>query len=1351
MKNTKSKDELLAELAEMRQRLAELEGGTFDAEKGRKETGFRGDGANFRAIVENSTQGILVYRGTKLLFVNKGIANILGYEQPDEMLKMDSMIQLAASYEVERLGNYYQAREKGLLAPDQCEYDALHRDGSIIALHQADTVIRWGDQPAIFSIITDITDRKQAERELRESAERGKRQRNAIVKLTLDDEHTSADLKHSYEKVCEILSETISVARASIWELSEDGQELRCLDLFERGSDVHSAGQILNARDIPKYFNAIKTESRIYAEDVQNDPRTNELTEGYLKPLGITSMLDAGIVIEGKLVGVVCCEHIGEMRKWHPDEESFVSTVAAFVAQLIVEEERDRAEETLRNSEAHLRTLIETIPDLVWLKDLDGVYLSCNPEFVRFSVPRGAEIIGKTDYDFFSKEEADAFRQNDLDVMESKQASLYEELATTIDGEQTKVFETIKTPMLNEKDEIVGVLGIARDITGRKKIEEKIQRQADRAKALASLSNLLTQAGHDYQLMLDTVVYNCAELIGDGASVFLYSPENEFLEVAAVYNRDPAAIEIFKKEFSARPIHVSEGTYAKVIEEKRPVLVEAVPLESLVNNPEYERRDYMRLLPLYSMMLAPLRVQGRILGIIGMGRHAPGKNYTSSDLIFLQDIADRSALAMLNAQIYHELQQELNERKLAEQALSFSEKKFSGAFHSSPVMMTLEDEDHRLVDANQAFCDALGYSREEVLGRTVADLNLWVEPDDANMVRKLAQEQKGLKNVEIPFRRRSGEIGVALTSSEKFETNNVIYELSSGLDITERKQMEDRLFEEKELAQVTLHSIGDAVITTNVDAQIEYLNPIAEKLTGWKTEDAFGRNLAEVFHVISEETRQPVIDPVKRCLQEDRVVGLANHSILIGRDGQEYSINDSAAPIRNRQGKSIGAVLVFHDISEERRLSLQVAHDAKHDSLTGLVNRREFEKRLERALKSAKERNVSHILCYLDMDQFKIVNDTAGHAAGDEMLKQISGLLSDSFRQRDTVARLGGDEFGLLVENCQLDDAMAICDKILTEINQFLFVWDDNRFHIGASIGVVPITPDKENIGQLLSQADIACYAAKDLGRNRVCVYEVEDAETIQRHSAILQAARMRDAITRNQFQLYCQPIAFLADEYPNFRIYEVLLRMVNDENELVPPSVFIPPAERYGLMQDIDQWVVRQTFSVMSSHNIGTMQVAINLSGNSLDDENFLKYVAQQFDEFSIHPNQICFEITETAAIQHLNKAQKFIQNFRERGGKIALDDFGSGFSSFRYLQSLPVDYIKIDGAFVSEMLSNPGHQAMVEAITSLAHTLGIHVIAEHATNQATVDRLREIGVEGIQGYGIGYPTPVDVAWKAR
>ncbi len=575
--------------------------------------------------------------------------------------------------------------------------------------------------------------------------------------------------------------------------------------------------------------------------------------------------------------------------------------------------------------------------------------------------------------------------------------------------------------------------------------------------------------------------------------------------------------------------------------------------------------------------------------------------------------------------------------------------------------------------------------------------------------------------------------------------------IGSVKDITERKRMEEMLFEEKERAQVTLHSIGDAVIRASIDSKVEYLNPVAENLTGWKLEDALGMPLDRVFRIIDETSRQPVANPVERCLQEGRIVGLANHTLLVRRDGQEFSIADSAAPIYDRYGDVIGVVLVFHDVTEERRLSRQVAHDAMHDSLTGLVNRREFEKRLERALFNTRQQNHMHILCYLDLDHFKIVNDTAGHEAGDAFLKEIARLVVGMFRQRDTFARLGGDEFGLLLENCHLDQALVICNEIKAKIRGFPFVWAGHGFQIGVSIGVVPVTPGKESVSQLLSQADIACYSAKDLGRDRIYVYHDEDSETIQRRSEILQAARIRDVIANDQFRLFCQPIVKAAGEKRGFAQFEVLLRMVDLNENLVLPSAFIPSAERYGLMNTIDRWVIRQTLRTLAGYDFENMLVNINLSGNSLGDENLLDFVLAQLKEFSIPPGQICFEITETAAIHHLEKAQRFITPFRGQGGRIALDDFGTGFSSFRYLKSLPVDYIKIDGVFVSDMLSNPGDHLMVEAITHIAHTLGIQVIAEHASTQQIIDCLEEIGVDYVQGYGSGLPVPVEQAWRKK
>ena len=573
-----------------------------------------------------------------------------------------------------------------------------------------------------------------------------------------------------------------------------------------------------------------------------------------------------------------------------------------------------------------------------------------------------------------------------------------------------------------------------------------------------------------------------------------------------------------------------------------------------------------------------------------------------------------------------------------------------------------------------------------------------------------------------------------------------LFSLYMEQQLRERERIQEELFEEKERAQVTLDSIGDAVITTDHYGHVKYLNPVAEELTGWVAKDAYNQPLGRVFQIINEVNRKPISDPVERCLAEGNVIGLANHTVLIRRDGREFSIDDSAAPIRNRENQIIGVVLVFHDVTEARRLQRQMAYDATHDTLTGLVNRREFETRLERCLTSAKQRHLQHTLCYLDLDQFKVINDTVGHIAGDEMLKQVSRLLSGMFRHRDTLARLGGDEFGLLLENCPMEKAIEAANKIIDQLSAYQFMWEGQSFRVGVSIGIVSINDQTPNIAQALSEADVACYTAKDLGRGRFHVYQAEDIETAQRHGEILQAVQLRDAIDKDLFQLYFQPIVPLVENNAHVQYYELLLRLKGDDNQVILPNTFIPSAERYGLMSSIDRWVLQTALSTLANQlSDRKLRLSINLSGNSLNDETLLDFVQAQFNQYSIPPEWICFEITETAAIQNLSRAQYFVSEVRRLGAQVALDDFGSGLSSFRYLKTLSVDYLKIDGSFVKDMLESQSDKAMVTAIHQVGHTMGIYTIAEHVEQQEIIQQLQEMGVDYAQGYALGYPKPFE------
>ncbi|MBZ0106849.1 MAG: EAL domain-containing protein [Sulfuricella denitrificans] len=564
-------------------------------------------------------------------------------------------------------------------------------------------------------------------------------------------------------------------------------------------------------------------------------------------------------------------------------------------------------------------------------------------------------------------------------------------------------------------------------------------------------------------------------------------------------------------------------------------------------------------------------------------------------------------------------------------------------------------------------------------------------------------------------------------------------------DREQRSRFEKSLFEEKERAQITLQSIGDAVITTDTQGHIEFLNPVAEELTGWKTEEACGMPLAKVFHIINENTRTEIENPVDLALRGNRIVGLANHTVLIRRDGREFSIEDSAAPIRNRDGSVIGVVLVFHDNTQSHAMAREISYQASHDALTGLLNRREFEHQLSGLISNAITDHHQHALLYLDLDQFKVVNDTCGHAAGDELLRQLTLVLQTRVRENDMLARLGGDEFGVLLQRCPLGKAQILAEELIETIKAFHFCWGDKIFTIGASVGLVAITSESQDWASLLSHADTACYLAKERGRNRLQVYHADDEELAQRHNEMHWVGRIAKAYEEDRFRLFYQPIVPAAPGSMDLPHFEILVRMLDEEGKLVAPGVFIPAAERYNLMLTLDRWVVSNALNWLAAHKGISMICAINLSGQSMGDERFLDFVISQIRGTGVAPDNLCFEITETAAIGNLTKAVHFIGELKAMGCRFALDDFGAGLSSFAYLKNLPVDYLKIDGSFVKDMDRNETNNAMVEAINNIGHTMNIQTIAEFVENQAIFDRLKAIDVDFAQGYLIARPAPLD------
>jgi diguanylate cyclase (GGDEF)-like protein/PAS domain S-box-containing protein len=736
-----------------------------------------------------------------------------------------------------------------------------------------------------------------------------------------------------------------------------------------------------------------------------------------------------------------------------------------------------------------------------------------------------------------------------------------------------------------------------------------------------------------------------------------------------------------------------------------------------------------------SILLVALRVQDRPAGLLGLAQALPRGAW---------DVNHQLMLKLLGASLATGLERMRLELRLAK--IEEREK-----LSHSAVNDGLWDFD---MQTNQVYFsprwkEMLGYAAD---GDESPDWRSLVHPDDLNRVQTQIREHVAGKSSVFEsihrMRHRNGEWRwvVSRAKARVDAQGRLLRLVGVELDITERKLYEEALFREKESAQITLQSIGDGVITTDGNSVIDYINPVAEQLTGWRLEDAMGRPVEEIFRAFHEETCEPLENPLTVSIRRARSIKSVRPMLLIRRDGNELYVESTAAPIRDGAGQCAGGVLVFHDVSESRELNRRLSYHASHDLLTGLVNRREFESRIERALKSAKARESSYALCYLDIDQFKIINDTCGHSAGDVLLGQVGALLKSKVRWRDTLARLGGDEFGILLESCSLDEALRTAETLREAVRNFRFTWEDRVFRLGASVGVVPITADNEDVASILSAADSACAAAKEAGRNRVHSFAENDIELMRRRREMQWAARINAALEEGRFELYRMQIQPLQKPEAGSH-YELLLRMRDESGRMVAPDNFIAAAERYGLTPAIDRWVIENALRWLVSEADERDKLAlcsINLSGQSLGDDKFLPFVIEQFGKTGIDAGKICFEITETAAVASFSQANRFIQALRELGCKFALDDFGTGLSSFGYLKHFPVDYLKIDGSFVREILHDPIDREMVRSINEIGHLTGKMTIAEFAENAEIIQMLTSLGVDYAQGYGIAQPQRV-------
>ncbi|HEY8570111.1 EAL domain-containing protein [Microbulbifer sp.] len=564
-------------------------------------------------------------------------------------------------------------------------------------------------------------------------------------------------------------------------------------------------------------------------------------------------------------------------------------------------------------------------------------------------------------------------------------------------------------------------------------------------------------------------------------------------------------------------------------------------------------------------------------------------------------------------------------------------------------------------------------------------------------------------------------------------------------DITENKNMARSLEEEKEHLQVTLNAIADAVIATDPLQRITFMNPVAEQLTGWALAEVKGKVVGAVLQMTNGREGGPISCPVTECLRSVMPVFSVEGTVLHNRRGHIYDVKCSASPLRTGNGQLLGAVLVFQDVTETRELIRQLRYKASHDDLTHLSNRESFKRDLLDAVASVRNSDTVHVLAYMDLDRFKVINDSAGHQAGDALLRNVARFLRGELRESDSVARLGGDEFGILLRDCNKEQGRQRCEQLVRKIAALRFPWGGRIFDVGASVGVTEVRRDNSQIADLMSQADVACYSAKHAGRGVVMLYEADSSAAAEQHREIHMASRIREALDESRLRLFAQPIAS-ADDPKNISHYELLVRMVDTDGTLIPPGAFIPAAERYGLMLQVDNWVMNEFLreQVRAVAQSG-LSFAMNLSAEAIGDGAFQQRLFALLEDSALPADRLGIEITETAMVNQMESASQFVEALREMGCKVALDDFGNGLSSFNYLKAFAIDYIKIDGSFVRQVESNFVDLMIVESINQVAHRLKARTIAEYVEDAATADRLNRIGVDLVQGYYIGRPLPLE------
>ncbi|AWI54950.1 bifunctional diguanylate cyclase/phosphodiesterase [Aquabacterium olei] len=946
---------------------------------------------------------------------------------------------------------------------------------------------------------------------------------------------------------------------------------------------------------------------------------------------------------------------------------------------------KSRYEDELREREHRYRMLVEDQSELISLMDPDGTLRFVNGAYARFLGVEAEALVGRSIYDLIAPEDCSGVRQHLAALCEQGEVWDGENRMQGHDG-RLHWFGWTNRVRRDAEGRVLCIHSVGRDVTAYRAAAEALRQSEARLRTL--------------------------------------------------YERTPAmlcSMDAANRILTVSDTWLDKMGYARDEVVGRPV--DALMAPGMAPTRAHARAELERHGRCLDMPYRLLRKDGSVLE-------------TLMSAILERDDHDQHVRTVT-------ILEDVTRRRAVEAELKAHQERLRVATQANGIgIWEFDIAADRLMWSDEMF-GIFGCPRETFSGK-LDDWRRCIHPDDrAHSAQVFAEALAGRRTLDYDFRVQhpDGTMRSVYARATIFRDDHgqAVRVVGTNYDITERKRMERELAEKHELLRVTLLSIGDAVITTDAQGRVQWLNPVAERMTAWSTEAARGLPLAEVFQIVDEHSRLPAPCPVTRCLSDHHAIPLCRHTQLLSRNGSEYGIEESAAPIRDDQGTVLGVVLVFHDVTEQRRMGREMRFRATHDELTGLINRGEFERRLTHTLEKAHADRTHHAMMYIDLDQFKLVNDACGHAMGDQLLCQVTTLLQGCVRSRDTLARLGGDEFGVILEHCTVEQAQRVAQQICDAMEDFRFTHEGRRFRIGTSIGLVPVDARWANASLVLQAADTACYAAKEAGRNRVHAWYDTDQMLKARQGEMQWASRLEQAIDEDRFVLYAQRIAPLGQHAAHEGLHaELLIRLRDDDGKLIPPGAFLPAAERFHMASRIDRWVLRHAFRVLEAHEGDLGHVAtltVNLSGQSIGDKAFHRFVAELVSRTRIDVRKLCLEITETAAITNLADATVFIDEMRRLGVRIALDDFGAGSSSFGYLKSLAVDYLKIDGQFIKTLTSNALDHAAVRCFRDVAQVLGIRTIAEFVEDEATVTELRRIGVDYAQGYLVHRPEPLETA----